>query len=389
MTMVSRASIIIPLLVLAVLIAYSVPTTLAVSPEGKPVVAIDLAHGENDKAVADIVGNLSGIFEFKILTEAFTPEALADVDILIIGQPMTALSPDELVALEQWFSQGGKVLWVAGDSDYGTGPQAQAAANAILEFIGATLRIDPSAVYDDVVNAGRFYRVVGLVQPDEDTPYREVLTFGLVNDGKVLYHGPAPLAWVDENGDWHSLTKSKPDNVYRIVWTSENGYIGDNNDPPTIAYVDELLNEVNDRYVMLAAEVRSDTRNVIIVSGESPYGDYQPTWTTEYYGVALDGPRFVTNLLLWAYTNVLTSPVTVTETVVQTQTVTQTTTETLTQTVTETATETTTQTVTNTVTNTVTETTTETVTKTSYGAAAGIGILLLIIGIAIGFYMKK
>ncbi len=33
---------------------------------------------------------------------------------------------------------------------------------------------------------------------------------------------------------------------------------------------------------------------------EDPYGDYEPTWASSYYGVPLSGPRFVVNMITWA-----------------------------------------------------------------------------------------
>jgi len=403
------------LLILTIAVIATTPPFMVIATNSpKPVIAVDLAHGENDKALSYMMGNMTD-FEFKVLSEPITGDALEDVTILIIGQPMTVFTPEEVMAIQNWLAEGEKVLWVASDSDYGSGPQSQQAANAILEAIGSSLRIDFSAVYDDVVNCGRFYRVVGLVQPDEDTPLRDKIVMDFQHEGKVLYHGPAPLAWVDEEGNWHNLTKTKPENVYRIVWTSENGYIGDNNPPPTMAYLDELTGHILARYVMLAVEHDRENNNLIIVSGESPYGDYQPTWTSEYYGVELDGPQFVMNLIRWAYLMATVPPVTVTETVVETEYVTTTITETKVQTVTETKTltETTTKiltetkvetrvtteiatttvekTVTETKTQTATVTATETVTETVgiTGTTLAIVIILIIIFAAIGYFLGK
>jgi len=52
---------------------------------------------------------------------------------------------------------------------------------------------------------------------------------------------------------------------------------------------------------MAAEKIKVGTgENVVIVSGESPYGGYQPMATWLYYGIHLDGPRFVRNVILWA-----------------------------------------------------------------------------------------
>ncbi len=336
---------VIPSFVLLLILALGVLGSLPSASALKIVAAADLAHGESDKMLDDLMGNLTQ-FEWIKIEEPFTYDLLKDVDVLIIGQPTTALTSDELNALKKWFSEGNKVLWVAGDSDYGAGSDSQFAANSILETIGSKLRIDYSSVYDDVVNAGRFYRVVGTISPDKGA---EAVAEGVTKG--VLFHGPAPLAWVDAEGNWHNLTATKPDNVFRIAWTSENGYVADNNPPTSMAYVNEIANKIRSKYVLLAVEVINvnGVNSVVIVSGESPYGDYQPGWSTEYYGVQLDGPKFITNLLSWATSMAFTKTVTTTTTV----------------------------------------TDTTTITETNWGTAGGLAILLFVVGLAIGYLAKR
>jgi len=292
-------------------------------------VAVDLSHGENAKYLVDPVvdkNNQSHILapsivegvgdmqwayfgspdmfpnntKIKNLGDTITPEALKDVDILILGQPTSPFTPDEIQAIRDWFAQGGKVLWVAADSDYGSGVQAQDIADSLLEQLGyGNLRVDLCSVEDPSSNAGAGYRVVGHVNPDPDTPFRGMLTEGFLHGGKVLYHGPGVVAWVDANGTWHPLNEtSKPPLTYRIVVTSENGTIVENNDPMANAY---LAGDTG-VFTLLAAQIvpLNGTQSLLIVSGESPYGDYEPTWSPLYHGVALDGPQFVSNILHWA-----------------------------------------------------------------------------------------
>ena len=292
-------------------------------------VAVDLAHGENEKYLAEdvleyetnktlahgIVKTITDVewgyfgdpmaadtLGIKHLGEKITSDALANVDMLILGQPTSPFAPDEIQAIAEWFKQGGKVLWVAADSDYGSsGPQAQDIANSVLEQLGVGhLRIDLCSVEDPTSNAGASYRVVGLVQPDDGTPDKEKLTQNFQHEGKVLYHGPAIVAWVDDNGNWQKLVDGNvPENVYRIVKTSQDGTIVENNDPPANAYTAGETGV----FPLLAVEIikfDNGKQSVLIVSGESPYGDYEPTWTAKYHGVDLDGPAFVTNIIHWA-----------------------------------------------------------------------------------------
>ncbi|MEM0172732.1 MAG: hypothetical protein QXN53_09230 [Thermoproteota archaeon] len=123
-----------------------------------------------------------------------------DVDILIIGQPTVAFTPEEINAIKDWFNTGNKVVWIAADSDYGPGPSIQEIANLLLENIGSSLRIDLCAVEDPVQNAKKPYRVVANVEPD---PAAEEVKTGVVNP--VLYHGPALVAYVAPNGTWKPL----------------------------------------------------------------------------------------------------------------------------------------------------------------------------------------
>ncbi|WP_456365881.1 glucodextranase DOMON-like domain-containing protein [Thermococcus sp.] len=306
---------------------------LAVSFVSATTVAVDLVHGENAKYLIDsptitvnnttkilappivkgvgdmkwayfgtdssLVNASNGSIEY--LGNTITADALANVDVLILGQPNSPFSPDELQAIADWFAQGDKVLWVAADSDYGSGVQAQDTANAILDQLGyGNLRVDLCSVEDPSSNAGAGYRVVGHVMPDSGTPFAGVITQNFQNGGKVLYHGPGVVAWVDDNGDWHTLNAtSKPPLTYRIVVTSENGTIVENNDPPANAY---LAGDTG-VFPLLAAQVvplDNGKQSVLIVSGESPYGDYEPTWSPLSHGVKLDGPQFVSNILHWA-----------------------------------------------------------------------------------------
>jgi septal ring factor EnvC (AmiA/AmiB activator) len=43
--------------------------------------------------------------------------------------------------------------------------------------------------------------------------------------------------------------------------------------------------------------------SVLILSGETPYGGYEPSVAPVYYRVPLEGPRFFRNLMLWATGN--------------------------------------------------------------------------------------
>ncbi|MEM3070805.1 MAG: aminotransferase [Candidatus Bathyarchaeia archaeon] len=255
-------------------------------------VAVDLSHGESDKYLSFITGNITFV-EWRTITE-FNAASLSGVKLLIIGQPTVAFTPDEISALKSWFLEGGKAVWVAADSDYGPGVGYQDTVNALLEAVGSMLRVDLCSVEDPVQNAGAPYRVVANVDPDE--PVRSDLLVGITKP--VLYHGPGVLAYVKPDGSWAALEAEKPENVVRIVRTSTNGKIVENSPPAAKAHTAGQSGSL----VLNAAEfIKVGERlGLVIASGESPYGDYEPTWSSVYYGVALNGPTFVTNMINFA-----------------------------------------------------------------------------------------
>ncbi|ASJ02933.1 amylopullulanase [Thermococcus profundus] len=290
-------------------------------------VAVDLSHGENTRylvdpvldrenksrivapSIVDAIGDVKWAYfgdpsllpadKIQNLGDSITQEGLENVDILILGQPREPLTQDEIQAIKEWFLEGGKVLWVAGDSDFGSGNRTQSAVNALLREI-SSLRVDLCSVDDPVSNTGKPFSLVAYVSPDDGIPFKGLLTQNFVYGGKVLFHGPGPLAWVDANGTWHPLTDgSMPENTYRIVVTSENGTIVENNDQPANAYTADDTGV----FTLMAAQIvqlDSGKRSVLIVSGESPYGDYEPIWSPLAWGTKLDGPQFVSNVIHWA-----------------------------------------------------------------------------------------
>ncbi len=278
-------------LILLLLTTAALPASTPVGGE-RVIVAVDLSHGESDKYLSFITGNITFV-EWRTIKE-FNSASLSGVKLLLIGQPTAAFTPDEISALKSWFLEGGKAVWIAADSDYGPGVGYQDTANGLLEALGSRLRLDLCSAEDPVQNAKAPYRVVANVDPDE--PVRSDLLVGISNP--VLYHGPGVLAYVKPDGSWVALEAEKPENVVRIVKTSTNGKIVENSPPAARAHTAGQSGSL----VLNAAEFVKvgDKMGLVIASGESPYGDYEPTWSSVYYGVALDGPTFVTNMINFA-----------------------------------------------------------------------------------------
>ena len=299
---------IISLALLALLLApmFSIPSSTITTADTPTItIALDLAHGENDKYIANITEFLDYANVVNI-TESFDSVDLSQFDVIVLGQPTVPLSPDELSALADWYASGHKVLWIAGDSDYGSGNESQIIVNSIAEFMGSHLRLSLGAVYDDVNNAQRFYRVLAEVVPDADAA---AVASGI--EHPILAHGPDAVVYLDGDQFDSLACDAVPDGVIRVARFYPEAYVADNNPPLTMfadylgaipgssATADAVTGCSGARYTFIAAEAVGD--GLIIVSGESPYGDYEPTFSSEYYNVTLDGPQFLYNMFQWAY----------------------------------------------------------------------------------------
>jgi len=296
---------------------------LTLKPVFAVTIGVDLAHGENPKGLTPVTyknrtlapGMVETLSQYSFvyfgseryrdelgirwLGRTITPGLLEGVDVLIIGQPTTNFSTAEISAIRDWFYSGGKVLWVAGDSDYGNGVRTQEIVNGLLEALGAPLRLDLCSVEDPVSNAGgKAYRLIAYDRPSSDAPYRLLLVQGVVHG--ILAHGPGPVA-LFEQGSWKPLTDGdKPSGVYIILRTNGTARIVEYSAPPAKAYRAGEAGE----FPIAAAWVWSSggRRSVLIVSGETPIGGYLPMWVSQYYGVRLDGPTFVSNVIHWGIT---------------------------------------------------------------------------------------
>ena len=309
---------------------FATPMASAAS-SGKPVIAVDLAHGENPKGLTpvtyknktltdgmlDVLTGYTFVYigdtkyedelGIKNIGGKITYDALHNnnVTILIIGQPTSPFLPDEIQAIRKWLLEGGHVLWVAADSDYGSGAKDQQFVDSLLDNLNMTnLRVDLCSVEDAKSNAGgKSYRVVAYDDPWKDTPMRDILVKNLKHGGKILAHGPGVVAWVDQpdgNGDWHPLNPNvKPQNAYVIVHSSNNSDIVENNAPAGNAYSAGS----NGEFPIIAVQIvtpKGKNPDVIIVSGETPIGGYTPMWTSVYYDVPLDGPQIISNIFEWS-----------------------------------------------------------------------------------------
>jgi len=297
-------------------------STVQAAPVGIPIL-IDLTHGQPSSGI-EIIMRMVPEAQWYVLVkseedkEALSPlvKSLAHgiivgdfasislekyrIQMIIIGQPQSLFTPDEISPIVTWFKKyPNRAIWLAADSDYPAqgSETAQHAVNMVLEALGAKIRMDYVSIEDEESKAIKTYRVLGIVNPDP-----EVAIVGYACE-KVLFHGPGGVAWIDEAGNWHKLTKDdKPDNVYIIVTTSDKGKVAEHQAEPRGTSGKAYTPGESGVFTLMAVELIKvgEGYGKVILSSESPYGGYQPLTTWMYYGFVLSGPQFVRNVILWA-----------------------------------------------------------------------------------------
>jgi len=268
------------LILLAVLIAGTA--------SAKPVVAV-FAKGmiKMNLQLEWMIGNITDV-EWKVFTETITYDDIKDAKMLIVVlvDIDAEFADEEISAIVKWFNDGGKTLWLCGDSDYKGGDFKRIPKmNKIAEAVGTVLRNEHTEGVDRGSNCGKPYRVAALINPDD--------VFGELKVSKpVLFHGPGIIV-AYKNGKWMPLEDKAPENVFRIAWTSDKGAVAEFVEP--LPEVHEVGYE--GKLVLMAAEVFPDKKNIVFYSAEAPFDHYRGMWTTIYHDVSLDGPAFVTKVV--------------------------------------------------------------------------------------------
>jgi len=230
---------------------------------------------------------------------------LKDADALVVGKlelPECKFDQSEIDAIKNWFSQGGKFLWIGADSDYlepelregGTAAFKALEPNRILEAIGSSIRINPTSVEDTKDNAGAAYRVVSRTKNTQGEAGQ--ITSGVT---QVLFHGPTCVVGF-KNGKPVDFSEVESETCFWLFKTSENGRIADHDDTDPFVY---------DRgekgsFVLAAAEKIKvgGAYSKVIVTGESIIGDRNIFTKGPYHNLTYDGPTFVKNAFAWGTT---------------------------------------------------------------------------------------
>jgi hypothetical protein len=316
---------------LAIVVVLSIATIYTSIPARSAityVVLVDLAHGESAKGLDvfaktlydaeiyvllsserdlakldPISRNLISGYLIGSLDKMATPDGRTVTltslltDLLIIPQPTAEFTEAEIQAIKSYLGTRGKAIWLAGDSDYPPGETTISIINKILEALGSNLALDYISIEDPVSNAGAPYRVVAMIKPSEKLSF---LGFGAE---RILMHGPGAIAYRDlATGSWRAIKPGDvPSGIEVIAWSTPNGRVVENTAPPRGLLGQAYSAGDTGSYPMVAAQILTRLNNsIVILSSETPLGGYQPMITAEYYGVMLDGPRFVRNMVLWA-----------------------------------------------------------------------------------------
>ncbi len=275
--------------------AFTAPA-LAQSKQKPLVVVIALGLMGKNPTLEAMMHNITEV-NWKVITGSFTYDDIKDAKMIIFVQvdPTYKVTDKMAQAIAKWFKQGGKTLWVTGDSDYSGGDYMRIPnTNKILEAVGSHLRNDNCEVEDPVLNAGKPYRVTALIEP---SPELAVLAGGVYKP--VLFHGPGAMAIV-YNGKWYPFynnTKPPLPNIYKIAVTSDKATIHEFVKPWPKAY--NVLNPPVNSFVLMAAEIFYNNSDIVILSTEAPFDHYAGMYKASYHGKPLGGPTFVKNVILW------------------------------------------------------------------------------------------
>lgn len=210
--------------------------------------------------------------KWRLVLEELTAEDLVGASVLMLVSTDASLgyADAELTAINDWMNEGGKTIWVSGDSDSDMGQKRILTANEVLETIGSRLRIDDATAEDPISNGGEPYRVLGV--SSEVDPSMKFLVRGV---SRGLFHEPG-IAVVYVDGEWIDLMEHDVEDVYVVMTTSYAGIVVDKSEPaPNVMIPGDEGN-----LPLMVIEVDKERNNLIIATGDAPFnhntGLYMP-----------------------------------------------------------------------------------------------------------------
>jgi hypothetical protein len=306
MSMLTITALFVPLL----LVVGLVPVRVRANSGMK--IVFDMTHGQYSSYVIDeedtwLKNNLTALgYDVIFAYGGLNSTILNDASALIIGGIYgedKGFAQAEIDAVSEWFNTGSKFLWVGSDSDYGDGQYIIDNATAILDSVGSHVYPEPSQIADAESNCGgQAYRCVANVTSDH-----ALLQEPLDGVDQILMHGPTFLygstSGAPGAADAVSLEDTTIGNVFPMVYYSPAATISDTDLLAPYTATDGDQGSFTAMTVELDAGAMES--GVIVVSGASPYGDYQPMSTDSYYGVDLTGMELCTQTIHWGLTKAM------------------------------------------------------------------------------------
>ncbi|MGV9170882.1 MAG: hypothetical protein ACOC38_13225 [Promethearchaeia archaeon] len=301
-TMLFLAALFIPYLAVGFM-----PARVQAQDAGK--IVFDYSHGQYSSYVAGnethpgadwwLRHNLTDMgYEVVWAFGGLNDSLLSDADALMVSSiygEQEGFAQSEVDAVAEWFNAGNKFLWVGADSDYGGASYINANMSWVLEEVGSHVYPEPTSIEDPESNCEASYRVVA--NETSDDPYVEDIVDGV---SAVLMHGPTCLygsTSATAGEDAVALEEEDIENVYPLLYYGDAAYVTDADLVPPVAH------EEGDEGPFVATTIETnageDESGILVVSGASPYGDYNPMYAEEYYDVPLDGYNLVLQAIAW------------------------------------------------------------------------------------------
>ncbi len=248
-------------------------------------------------------------FEVILATGGLNETILEGADALMIAsvvQEQDMFSVAEVAAVQSWFSEGNKFLWVACDCEL-SGEHVTNTSNVVLAAVGSHVYGEIAAVADPVHNVDASYRVL-VSDADRDPRVFAMVAPLTLPSAQVVMHSPTLVYGSDSTDpapdvDPVPLESQSVDGVYPLLYYSANATVLDATPPPSRAHSDGQTGPL----VAMTAEFGAGASGtgVIVVSGNSPYGDFMPMCSEEYRGVALNGLALVRQVVYFGVLNAL------------------------------------------------------------------------------------
>ena len=315
---------IVAILFASIMFSLAPAPSTALASDGLGTIVIDWSHGQY-KASAEhldrfLEGNLTAMgFDIEFAVGGLNSTILEDANGLIIGSiygETSGFLAAEVTAVADWFNAGNKFLWVAHDSDFGSGSTGQFINDnmtQILEAVGSHVYAEPTSVQDPVSYAGASYRPVANGTSD-DAFVADIVA----NVETVFVHSPTCLYGSDsdtpgEGVDPVALEDTSITDVYPLLFHGGNATIVDSD----ILYPYAHTDGEQGAYVSVTIEVNAgdNESGAIVVSGGGVIGYYWPMTESSYAGVTgMDGLLLVSQAIDFGMQDALPEPITTTTT---------------------------------------------------------------------------